>query len=174
MELSFQTLPMRYLGNPIQGSQTQEQTAEVIVPDSCPDVARIVYTSASVIVRGKECRTGSVLVSGGIRASALCIPEDDSGARTLESYLPFSLRIEHPSVTERTQAVVSAFVRQIDARLIHSRKILIRADLCCTAECLTAEEETLYALSAPPKELQTKRRTYPVSLPKETAERASR
>ena len=69
MELSFQTLPMRYLGNPIQGSQTQEQTAEVIVPDSCPDVARIVYTSASVIVRGKECRTGSVLVSGGIRAS---------------------------------------------------------------------------------------------------------
>lgn len=171
MELSFQTLPMRYLGNPIQGSQTQEQTAEVIVPDSCPDVARIVYTSASVIVRGKECRTGSVLVSGGIRASALCIPEDDSGARTLESYLPFSLRIEHPGVTERTQAVVSAFVRQIDARLIHSRKILIRADLCCTAECLTAEEETLYALSAPPKELQTKRRTYPVSLPKETAEK---
>ena len=172
MELSFQTLPMRYLGNPIQGSQTQEQTAEVIVPDSCPDVARIVYTSASVIVRGKECRTGSVLVSGGIRASALCIPEDDSGARTLESYLPFSLRIEHPGVTERTQAVVSAFVRQIDARLIHSRKILIRADLCCTAECLTAEEETLYALSAPPKELQTKRRTYPVSLPKETAEKS--
>lgn len=171
MELTFQTLPMRYLGNPIHGSQSQEQTAEVIVPDSCPDVSRIVYASASVIVRGKECRTGGVLVSGGIRASALCVPEDDSGARTLESYIPFSLRIEHPSVTEQTQAVVSAFVRQIDARLINSRKILFRADLCCTADGYSAEEETLYTLSAPPKELQMKRRTYPVLLPKETAEK---
>ena len=159
MELTFQTLPMRYLGNPIHSSQSQEQTAEVIVPDSCPDVSRIVYASASVIVRGKECRTGGVLVSGGIRASALCVPEDDSGARTLESYIPFSLRIEHPSVTEQTQAVVSAFVRQIDARLINSRKILFRADLCCTADGYREEEETLYTFSAPPKELQIKRRT---------------
>lgn len=171
MELTFQTLPMRYLGNTFHGSQSQEQTAEVIVPDSCPDVSRIVYASASVIVRGKECRTGGVLVSGGVRVSALCVPEDDSGARTLESYLPFSLRIEHPAVTEQTQAVVTAFVRQIDARLVNSRKVLFRADLCCAADGYSMEEETLYTISAPPKELQMRRRTYPVLLPKETAEK---
>ena len=124
MELLFQTRLMRYLAHSLHELRSQEETAEVIVPDSCPDVARAAYACASVIVRGKECRTGSILISGGIRASALCVPEDASGARTLEAYMPFTMRIEHPSVTERTQVFLNAFVRQVDARLVNSRKIL--------------------------------------------------
>ena len=116
MELSFQTLPMRYLGNPIQGSQTQEQTAEVIVPDSCPDVERVVFASASALLRGTECRAGSVLISGGIRASALCVPEDGTSPQKLDAYLPFSLRMEHTAIAERTQVLPELFVRQVDAR----------------------------------------------------------
>lgn len=172
MELLFQTRLMRYLAHSLHELRSQEETAEVIVPDSCPDVARAAYACASVIVRGKECRTGSILISGGIRASALCVPEDASGARTLEAYMPFTMRIEHPSVTERTQVFLNAFVRQVDARLVNSRKILFRVDLVCAADGYEPKEETLYTLQNAPAGLELKKQTYPVTLPAETAEKS--
>ena len=76
MELSFETRPVRYLGHILHETGRQEETAEVIVPDSCPDVERVVFASASALLRGTECRAGSVLISDRIRASALCDPEE--------------------------------------------------------------------------------------------------
>ena len=98
MELSFETRPVRYLGHILHETGRQEETAEVIVPDSCPDVERVVFASASALLRGTECRAGSVLISGGIRASALCVPEDGTSPQKLDAYLPFSLRMEHTAI----------------------------------------------------------------------------
>ena len=60
----------------------------MIVPDSFPDVERIVYAGASAIVRSKECRAGSVSVTGGLRAAALYVPDDGSQPRALDAYIP--------------------------------------------------------------------------------------
>lgn len=172
MELSFETRPVRYLGHLLHETGRQEETAEVIVPDSCPDVERVVFASASALLRGVECRTGSALISGGIRASALCIPENDTAPQKLDAYLPFSLRMEHSAITDRTQLLPELFVRQADARLVNSRKILFRVELCCTLDGYEQKELTIYTLQNPPQQLQLRTQTYPVLLPTETAEKS--
>ena len=40
MELAFQTNPLRFLRCSAQEVRYQEETAETIVPDYCPDIAR--------------------------------------------------------------------------------------------------------------------------------------
>ena len=159
MELSFETRPVRYLGHILHETGRQEETAEVIVPDSCPDVERVVFASASALLRGTECRAGSVLISGGIRASALCVPEDGTSPQKLDAYLPFSLRMEHTAIAERTQVFPELFVRQADARLVNSRKILFRVDLGCTLDGYEQKELTVYTLQSPPQQLQLRTQT---------------
>ena len=38
--------------------QTQEETAETIVPDYCPDIARIIETEGTVYLHSRELRDG--------------------------------------------------------------------------------------------------------------------
>lgn len=172
MELSFQTRPLRCLGQVLHETRAQEETAEVIVPDSCPDVERVVYCAASVVVRGHECRAGAVTVSGGIRASALCMPEGESAPRTIETDIPFSLRIDTPAAAERLSLILSAKVRQVDARLVNSRKVLFRVEIGCTADGYAPQEHTLYTLEDAPRALAVQTQTYPLLLPVEVAERS--
>lgn len=171
MELVFQTKPMRYLSHILHESRSQEENTEVIVPDSSPDILRIAYSSAAVILRAKECRNGCVMLSGGVRADAICVPEGESAPQTLEAYLPFNLRVEHPTITERTQTIANLFIRQIDARLVHSRKVMFHVEIGCTIDGYEPTEQTICSIQEVPTELQLQQQTYPVLLPMETEEK---
>lgn len=172
MELVFAEKPCRYLRRVVHAARAQEQTADVIVPDSFPDVERIVYAGASAIVRSKECRAGSVSVTGGLRAAALYVPDDGSQPRVLDAYIPFTVRLDDPALTEQTQVIVQCGVCSADARMVNSRKVLLRVSVCCTADGFEPAEQTLYTLSSRPPQLQLREQTYPVLLPVETAEKS--
>ena len=49
---------------------TQEETAETIVPDYCPDIARIIETTGKVFLHSREMRDGRAEISGTIRVTA--------------------------------------------------------------------------------------------------------
>ena len=94
MELGFTSIPLQYLNQVLRSSGCREETMDAIIPDSSPDVERVISVNAVPLMRGKECRAGSVCISGGIRCSVLyaaegkLTPEDipvilDSGNRTL-------------------------------------------------------------------------------------------
>ncbi len=63
-------------------------------------------------------------------------------------------------------------MRQADARLVNSRKILFRVDLGCTLDGYEQKELTVYTLQSPPQQLQLRTQTYPVLLPTETSEKS--
>lgn len=92
MELAFEEKKMPYLSLVARQVLYQEETAESIVPDSSPDMARIVDCSGRVLLRSKDCRDGSVTISGGVQAEILYQAEEESGLRSLHVYLPFSVR----------------------------------------------------------------------------------
>lgn len=165
MELHFETETFAYLSRVLYETQGQEETAEVIVPDSYPDVEQIIYTGAAAILRSKESRAGSLLLSGGIRAAALYAPEGDPWPRVLDAYLPFSLRIDHPAVTEALELRVCCRVRQADARMLNSRKILFRVNVSCTVEGYAPQTGEACELSDEPEELAILEQTYPLRLP---------
>lgn len=71
---------------------TQEETAETIVPDYCPDIARIIETDGKVYLHSRELRDGKAEVSGTVRVTVLYTPEGEGGIRTLEFAMPLLWR----------------------------------------------------------------------------------
>ena len=70
---------------------TQEETAETIVPDYCPDIARVIETEGKVYIHSRELRDGKAEVSGTVRVTVLytpCLLYTSSDYRT-DQHLPY-------------------------------------------------------------------------------------
>ena len=119
MELVFEAQSIDYLRPVFTKAAAQEQTQELIVPDSYPDCGRIVFTGACAVMRGKEARDGSVVVTGGVRAGLLYVPEDGTEPRALSCYLPYSIRVDDPAATAAMQLKACCHVRSAEAGLIN-------------------------------------------------------
>lgn len=170
MELSFQTTPLQYLQRIVHEVRHQEETGEMVVPDSCPDVASIADCYANTILRGKDCRSGSVTVSGGIKAGVFYTPEDGTSPRLLEFYLPFSVKFEDDRLTERAKVIASVRVCAVDSRMINSRKVMIRVNLGCEISAFEEAEEQTHHLLTQDRRLQLKTNVLPICLPVEMEE----
>ena len=172
MELVFQPKTVDYLRNLVRDVKNQEETLETVVPDSYPDIDRILSTDATVVMRSKECRGGCVTVAGGIRGNVLYLAEGESAPRNLEVYLPFSVKAEKPGLSENSQIVFFAFPRSTDARMLGSRKVQFRASVGYDLAVYTPETLEIPELREKPEELQLRTEQYPIRLPLETAERS--
>lgn len=172
MELAFQTDNVSYLSRILDEICYQEETGETIVPDSYPDMASIVDSHAVVLIRGKDCRKGSVTISGGIKGGILYLPEDLSNPRSLDFYLPFTTKIEHPSLSEQSQVYCEIRICSVDGRIINSRKAHLRVNLETQIQVYEKTAEDLYNLADYPDCVQLRKAVYPVQLPLETDEKS--
>lgn len=172
MELLFETKSAEFLREVIYDTISQEETAETIVPDSYPDVERILDSFGSVVLRGKDYRTGGVSISGGIHAGVIYGPEDHSAPRALHFYIPFTIKVEDDALTENTRVCVDCRVRSVDARIMNSRKVMVRVNLCGSVTGYEPVSQELYYFApAEDSDLQVKRDTYHVVRALETAEK---
>lgn len=171
MELAFSPKTTTYLKEVFHEIRHQEETAEIIVPDSLPDVAGICCCHASVHLRDKECRNGSAAVSGAVTAGAFYTPEDGSHARLLEFYIPFTVRFDHAAITDGSQMTAELKICSVDTRMINSRKIMLRANVGCQITIYNPETYTHYELQRSDERLQLKQKTIEVCLPVEIAEK---
>lgn len=172
MELAFLNQPYRFLRNMVQDVRFQEETAEIIVPDSYPDIAAIADCCAEAILRGKDCRDGSVTIAGGVKGVILYTPEDHSYPRNLEIYIPFSIKFEHAALTSQAQVVCTIRVRSVDARMINSRKAMLRVNLGCEITAYEDVTDVLFRLENDVPGLQRKEAVYGTTVPLETAEKS--
>lgn len=172
MELAMKTKPFCYLKRIMREVRRQEETGEVVVPDSYPDISGILCAGADVVIRGKDCRSGGVTISGGIKGTILYQPEGESLPRCLELYLPFSIKVACAELTERSQIVTAVYVRSAEGKMVNSRKALLRVELSCILLALEPWEDTIYTIQERPDTLQTKEGQYSLKLPLETSEKS--
>ncbi len=163
MELEFQQVHISYLQNILQETILQEESGEAIVPDSMPDMERIVDSFASVILRGKECQGGSVSLVGDIQAGVLYMAQQEDKPRQIPLYLPFSLH-RSISTAEDCRCMVQCWVRSVDARMLNSRKLSIRVGLCIALQVFEQQEELCCKPGQPERYLQMKYDQYPMQL----------
>lgn len=170
MELAFEQKQQSCLKRTAHLSLAQEQTQELIIPDSMPDAARTLICYAEPEVQSKTNRTGSLLVTGTLRAS--CLYADDAGGlQTLSSELPFTVKLECAEMQEETKTLVRCCVRSADSRLINSRKVLLRVTILIQADGYEPQSESTSVMKDPPACLQMKTQTYETAVPVELAER---
>jgi len=61
-----------------------EKTEEAVVPDSQPDILRIVDTTATVWVKDKQVGDGRIRTNGTARVRVIYSPEGDGALRKLD------------------------------------------------------------------------------------------
>lgn len=107
-----------------------ETMRENIVPDSCADIARIVDTTGTVCLTGRELTAdGRFCASGAVEASVLYIPEQGEGLRALHFEIPFQCYGEGQGDASCENLDIRGELRSIDTRVLNPRKVLTRADL---------------------------------------------
>lgn len=153
--------------------QTQhgEQTQEVRLPESMPDIGKVLCGWGQALLRGKEWRGNHVSASGGVMAWILYLPEDGSEPRSIETWIPFQMKWEIPDSQRDGTFRVSCHVQAVDGRSLSARKLMVRVGICATAEIMEPSQIELYEPSEVPQDIQLLRRDYPLCLPREAGEK---
>ena len=129
MELELKTSSLDTYAAANRITLTQEEAAETIVPDYCPDIARIVCSDASAYLHSREIREGKAEVSGMVRVHVVYMPEGEKGLRSLEVTLPFAAGSEKGSFSSCSHLAAEAEVGALDVRMLNPRKISTRCKL---------------------------------------------
>lgn len=108
---------------------THEETAETIVPDYCPDIARIIETDGTVCIHSREIREGRGEVSGTVRVTVLYIPDGEGGIRTLEFAIPFTAETEGRLLADCVHLIASVEAEGLETRMLNPRKVFTHCKL---------------------------------------------
>lgn len=121
----------------------QEETFESIVPDSFPDMARIVSATGTAFLKEKETGAGTVRLTGGICVTILYIPEAEEQARALNVTIPFQCVKDCPHINGDTLVQATVSVASSDARILNPRKLLVRSSVMCAVSAFGKEKQEL-------------------------------
>jgi len=124
---------------------TREETAEIIVPDTQPDILRVVCADGTPLLRGKDADAGRVTVSGVAEATVLYVPEDEKGVQKLEASIPFSASAENEEITPECLLTARVTLCSADARAVNPRKVVVRLELAYEIGCYLPSACTLFS-----------------------------
>lgn len=171
MELTFNKTVYPCLCKVVSQAQTQEQTQEVRLPDSMPDIGRVLGSWGQALIRSKEWRGSSMAVSGGVMAWVLYAPEDGSAPISIESWIPFQMHWEFPQTDRDCTMNIVPLLRSVDARSTSARKLMVRANVSVLGEAFEPIEPEVWVPENVPEDLQLLKASYPMELPKEAGEK---
>lgn len=172
MELQFEKTAWECLRGVVSQTKNEEHTMEVRLPESMPDIGRVLCAWGEVLLRGKEWRGSGMGISGGVMAWVLYQSEDGSEIQSVEGWIPFQTKWDFPQ-TERDGSVwASCLLRNIDARSLSARKLMIRAAVSIMAEALEPVRMDVYHPGNVPKDVHLLTQSYPVRIAREAGEKS--
>lgn len=171
MELQFEKKTCPCLRHVVREVQNQEQTQELKLPDGMPDIGSVLGAWGQCVLRGKEWRSDTVGVTGGVMAWVMYAPADGSEPRTVEVWLPLQMKWSFPETKREGTIRTDMCLRGVDARTLSARKLMVRANVGVLTEAMEPWEAELSVPQGLPTDVQLLRRTYPARLPRESGEK---
>lgn len=123
MELELKKASIETYETGGEAAITQEETAETIVPDYCPDVARVIESDGAIFLHSREVRDGKAELSGTVRVTVLYTPEGESGVRALEFSIPFHAESGNPLLSGCSILTAEAETEFLETRMLNPRKL---------------------------------------------------
>ena len=172
MELEFEKEKVSYLGDAVREIQNVEVTQELKLPDGLPDVGRILASWGQEILRGKEWRMDSILLTGGVMVWVLYAPEEGGSAQILNTWIPFQMKWDLPENTQEGRIRTKCLTRFVDARSVSPQRVMVRCGVGALAEALVPAEAEISRPGEVPEGVELLRSKYPIVLPREAGEKA--
>lgn len=171
MELQFQKKGLTLFKEVVNEVQNQEQTQEIKLSDGLPDIGKVVGAWGQVILRSKEWRSDSILLSGGVMVWVLYNPEDGSEEKTIDSWIPFQMKWDLPPSLPEGKIIVDCRMRFVDARSVSPRKLMIRTGVTAKGKVLAPMEVMVYSPESVPGDVAILQRENPVTVLQEAGEK---
>lgn len=171
MELQFNKSEIRALRNEARGIRTAELTQETKLPDGMPDIGRVLTSWGQILLRSKEWDRDQIGVSGSLLVQTLCVPEDGTAPRTVETWIPFQLKWDVDEDAREGAIRVLPLLRFVDSRGTSPRKIMVRAGISALGQALSPVTEEVYSPGEVPEDVELLKQSYPVRIPREAGEK---
>lgn len=107
----------------------QEETTESIIPDSLPDVSRVISAQGTVCMTEKVCGDRHAQISGKACITVIYIADGEENPRSLVVEIPFRTRKDDPEIGPDAVMHTSSVLSYVDARILNPRKLLIRSEI---------------------------------------------
>ena len=105
---------------------SREESVEMIVPDSYPDVAKLLDTTAHGCLDTKEALEDGVSLSGRIHARILYLADGAETLRGLSAELSVQCGISQEGIDPSCQVMALVRVQTAQTKAVNSRKLLVR------------------------------------------------
>lgn len=171
MELGFEKKTVSCLRRNVWQPQDREFTQELRLSDELPDIGSVLSARGQYVMRSKEWMGDSAGVSGGVMVWILYAPADGAHPRCVETWIPVQAKWAMSGAEREGTIRASWLLRNVDARCISARKLMVRADMSLLAEALEPWETDIYTPDRTEPDIQLLRRSYPAMLPKEAGEK---
>lgn len=134
-------MPVELVKNPLKAFRIiGEETSSIVVeedinvPDVSPDVYKILYPSARVIIKNAETASDKIIVDGQVLMDILYAADvEGRSLSSLNISADFSHAIEMAGVKPRMKEWIDVVIQHVECHMINSRKVSIRVilDIIC-------------------------------------------
>ena len=171
MELQFDKKVMSCLRKINCQTQTREETQDLRLPDTMPDIGRVLGCWGQILIRGKEWRSDGVSVSGGVMTWVLYAPEDGSEPRCMEGWIPFHMKWDLPESQRDGFILAVPTLKSMDVRSTSARKLMVRACVSIYADAMEPMDAEIPQPGQMDSDIQVLAQVYPMELPEEYGEK---
>ena len=127
----------------VNRSAVIEEMQDTIIPDSLPDIARILGCPAEGIIREKEATQRGVRVSGMIRADALFTDDQYENVYSIPINLPFTYLFEKEGLSPADAVFADILITSGEAREVNPRKLSVRVEAIVSCRVFAGEERDI-------------------------------
>ncbi|MBR4940921.1 MAG: DUF3794 domain-containing protein [Clostridia bacterium] len=141
MELELKKGTFRCFAPVFSKCLTAEESSDAVVPDSKPDILRIIDSSGWAEITGKELRGGKIYLSGAVRCFVIYASEGDGGPESVPVTLKFSVCADVGGDIPKGAFVKSCIENvTVLAREQNPRRISVRATVRMEVSLWTGED----------------------------------
>lgn len=142
MEIEKKTLKL--CGGLCSAAFKAEADTDIIVPDTKPDVLRIIGAAATPVIKEKYAQKGKVTLSGVVYYRIIYEGENDTmSVRSIEYTAPFSHQHEIACIDDNSEFYALPYASQVKTTIVNSRKIGVHSVFDIKVSSACADDVTL-------------------------------
>ncbi len=142
MEIEKKTIKL--CGGLCTASFKADADSDIIVPDTKPDVLKIIGAAATLVIKEKYAQKGKVTLSGVVYYRIIYEGENDTmAARSIEYTAPFSHQHEIACIDDNSEFYALPVSSSVKTTVVNSRKISVHSVFDIKVSSACADEKTL-------------------------------
>ena len=125
----------------IEGSTQAMADSEVIVPDTKPDILKILQVDAETVITDRSVENGKLLISGRVDYNILYIPDSEGEKiKSIKTTADFRQAVSCPGVGDGSASIVEAAAERVEFNVVNSRKLRLRTIIALNYEVFDIKE----------------------------------